>query len=129
ERCVLRSRLLQRFVISRHERAFRKLLGKTCGIRRVLIVGGGLFPRTLLVLRRILPEAEFTLLDASADNLDAAGRFLDVRVRTVHAWYEPNHAAGFDLVVFPLAFRGERAELYDCPPAPLVAVHDWAWRR
>ena len=71
----------------------------------------------------------FTILDANPDNLETASRFLDDKVRTVHAWYEPNHAAGFDLVVFPLAFRGERAELYRQPPAPLVAVHDWAWRQ
>src|SRR5205807_8277276 len=80
-------------------------------------------------LRRILPEAEFTILDANAENLNAANHFLDGDVRKLHACYEPNHAVGFDLVVFPLAFRGERAELYRHPPAPLVAVHDWAWRR
>ncbi len=128
ERLVLRSPRLQRFVVDRHERAFRRLIADM-PIRSVLIVGGGLFPRTLLVLRRLLPDAELTLLDADADNLETASRFLDGGVRRIHAWYAPEHAAGYDLVVFPLAFRGDRAELYRQPPAPLVVVHDWAWRR
>jgi hypothetical protein len=34
-----------------------------------------------------------------------------------------------DLLVLPLAFRGDRRRCYDHPPAPLVAVHDWIWRR
>jgi hypothetical protein len=34
-----------------------------------------------------------------------------------------------DLVVVPLAFRGDRRRFYEAPPAPLVAVHDWLWRR
>ncbi len=128
ERIVLRSRLLQRFVVSRHETAFRKLLADRTGIHRVLIVGGGLFPRTLLVLRRVLLDAEITILDANADHLESARRFLD-GVNVLHAWYAPEKATGFDLVVFPLAFRGDKTEIYRHPPAPLVAVHDWAWRR
>jgi len=37
--------------------------------------------------------------------------------------------AGADLVVFPLAFTGDRAAVYQNPPAPYVLVHDWLWRR
>ena len=33
-----------------------------------------------------------------------------------------------DLVVIPLAFRGDRTALYRRPPAPLLVVHDWLWR-
>jgi hypothetical protein len=128
ERLVLHSRWLQRFVIALHERAFRKLLADQQGIRRVLIVGGGLFPRTLLVLKRVLPDAEVTILDANAGHLESAKRYLD-DVPTIEAWYGPEQAAGYDLVVFPLAFRGDREEIYRHPPAPLVIVHDWAWRR
>jgi hypothetical protein len=34
-----------------------------------------------------------------------------------------------DLVVVPLAFRGDRRRFYESPPAPRVAIHDWIWRR
>jgi hypothetical protein len=36
--------------------------------------------------------------------------------------------AGFDLVVVPLAYVGDRARLYRDPPAPFLLVHDWLWR-
>jgi hypothetical protein len=37
--------------------------------------------------------------------------------------------ADCDLVVFPLAFVGDRSALYRDPPAPIMLVHDWIWRR
>src|SRR5262245_18901534 len=77
ERLVLRSRHLQGFVLDRHERAFRKVLPEPESIRRVAIVGGGLFPRTLLVLKRLLPHADFVLIDGDADNLQTAKVFSD----------------------------------------------------
>jgi hypothetical protein len=129
ERLVLRFPLLQRFVLNRHERAFRAVLPAGSEVRRVAIVGGGLFPRTLLVLRRLLPDAEFTLIDRDADHLQTARAFCDDRVRLRHAWYSPEAVRDFDLVVFPLAFRGDREAIYQSPPAPLAVVHDWIWRR
>src|SRR5688572_19326468 len=49
ERVALRSPRLQRFLLDRHERAFRRLLSDANphAPLRVGIVGGGLFPRTL----------------------------------------------------------------------------------
>jgi hypothetical protein len=129
ERLVLRSRLLQRFVLARHERAFGVLLSEMSGIRRVAIVGGGLFPRTLLVLQRLLPGTPLVVIDANADNLETARRFITGDVQIVHSWYAPEAVRDCDLVVFPLAFRGDRGEIYRCPPAPAVLVHDWIWRR
>jgi hypothetical protein len=129
ERCVLRSAWLQRWLLACHGRAFRALLPETASIRCVAIVGGGLFPRTLLVLRELLPQARLTVLDADADNIETARALAPPDVEFVHAWYEPERVAGFDLVVFPLAFRGDRAALYRHPPAKLVLIHDWLWHR
>jgi len=129
ERCVLRRPRLQRWLVARHRRAFGALLPEPTSIRNVAIVGGGLFPRTLLVLHDLLPEARFTVLDANQDNIDTARSLAPPGVVFVHAWYESEAVAGFDLVVFPLAFRGDRAALYRRPPAALVLVHDWLWRR
>jgi hypothetical protein len=129
ERLVLHSRLLQRFVLARHELAFRAVLPDCVSIRRVLIVGGGLYPRTLLVLQRVLPGASLTVLDGNRDNIESASRIAEHGVSWVQGWYAPERAAGFDLIVFPLAYRGERQGIYARPPAPLVILHDWLWRR
>jgi hypothetical protein len=129
EQLVLRSPRLQRFVLGRHERAFRWLLPHLAGAQRVAIIGGGLFPRTLLVLRRLLPGAQFVVIDRSADNIVAARPFVGEGVEFIHDCYRPELLAGCDLAVFPLAFVGDRAALYRSPPAPLVVIHDWLWRR
>jgi hypothetical protein len=129
ERWVLHSPRLQRFLLDRHERAFRALLPLLPPVRRAGIVGGGLFPRTLLVLRRLLPDAELVVIDRSAANLAAARPFFPDGVRVVNAYYDPDRMGGLDLVVIPLSYLGDRAALYRRPPAPALLVHDWVWRR
>ena len=131
ERLVLRSRLLQRAVVESHARALGSVLGALSSrVHSIAIVGGGLFPRTAIVLRRLCPGARITIIDASQPNLDRARRLLDpAGIEFVHAWYSPDRTAGFDLVVFPLSFVGDRGEVYHAPPADLVVVHDWIWRR
>jgi hypothetical protein len=126
---VLRSRLLQRFVVRRHARALRRLRERIGPVNRVAIVGGGLFPRTVLVARRVLPEAELVVIDASARNVQIARAFVDADVDTIRAWYDPARHTGFDLVIVPLAYVGDREALYTRPPAPKLLVHDWLWRR
>jgi hypothetical protein len=76
ERMVLHSRLLQRWVVRTHARAFRVLLGPLSPPRDIAIVGGGLFPRTAIVLRELFPDARITIIDASRANLECARRFL-----------------------------------------------------
>lgn len=129
ERWVLRSPRLQRFVLARHEAAFRRLLPRLPRVRRVGIVGGGLFPRTFLICRRLWPGAELVVIDASASNLETARAFLPKGTPVIHDWYDRERHAGFDLLVFPLAYVGDRGELYRRPPAAAVLIHDWAWRR
>jgi hypothetical protein len=151
ERMVLRSTLLQRAVLRVHARAFRPLLATLPPAPHVAIVGGGLFPRTALILRQLVPDATITIVDASRANLDRAAALLqDDGVAFVHArWNEdrvlgagccgagcwvPGAAVPFalcswDLVVFPLSFDGDRDAIYSHPPAPAVIVHDWIWRR
>jgi hypothetical protein len=127
ERLVLRKPRLQRAVLAAHERAFWRLQPALGDVRSVLIVGGGLFPRTALVLRRVLPDATLTVIDARAEHLDEARRFLDDRIVWRHELYTGGASRSFDLVVFPLAYLGNRRCIYEDPPAPLVLVHDWIW--
>lgn len=131
ERLVLRSPALQRFVLWTHERALRELVAALPPVARVAIVGGGLFPRTALVLRRLLPEARLTIIDANRANLERARAWLGPDDTVfVHARYRGQTLADpFDLVVIPLAFDGDREAMYTRPPAPAVIVHDWLWRK
>lgn len=123
---VLRSPWLQRVVLQRHRRAFLALLPQLGNVRSVTIVGGGLFPRTALILRELLPAAHLTIVDASARNLEKARAFLDGTVECRAGRYEP-HAC--DLTVIPLAFDGDRDAIYRHPPSTAVLIHDWIWRR
>ena len=130
ERIVLGSALLQRFVLHVHRKAFRALFAQLPPLRRIAIVGGGLFPRTALVVRELAPRAEIVVIDSCRAHVEMARRVLGDSVRFEHARFSAgDSAADFDLVVIPLAFRGDRAAIYRHPPAPAVLVHDWLWRR
>jgi len=137
EALVLRVPLLQRFVVDAHVHAIRSTLRRCPPIHRVAVVGGGLFPRTALVLRELMPQAQIVIIDANLDHLARARRVLAAASPGVHHDVEFRHqtfAAGdrcddVDLVIIPLAFCGDRDAVYATPPAPLLLVHDWCWRR
>jgi hypothetical protein len=129
ERWVLHSRRLQQFVLKRHEQAFRRLLPALPPTPRLAIVGGGLFPRTLLILQRLMPDARIVVIDRSAENIETARKLLSTDIEFINEVYHPALVRGVDLVVFPLAFVGDRAAIYRHPPAAHVLVHDWIWRR
>jgi len=139
ERRVLAHRWVQAPIVACHKKAFRHVLGSELGVSpRVLVVGGALFPRTILVLRELAPEADVVVLDTSLANLDAARWHLQrspawragALPRMLHTGFDPELHRGFDLVVFPLAFVGPRSliestRLYN----RLVVTHDWLFRR
>jgi hypothetical protein len=79
-----------------------------------------------------LPNARLTIVDASAAHLDVARALLrDEGVEFVHAHFHSQAALNnlhCDAVVIPLSFDGDRAAVYDRPPAGVVIVHDWIWR-
>jgi len=164
ERLALRSPTLQKFLLRAHEGAFRQLFTRAGGLEgttpRIAIVGGGLFPRTALVLRRILPRARLAIIDANLAHLNAARawpiggdvefiheRFPRLRshsrasasAQISHSSLRRDRSArqasagesdhGYDLVVLPLSFEGDRDALYDRPPARTVIIHDWLWRK
>jgi hypothetical protein len=129
ERVVLRSRWLQRLVLQSHRRAFLALLPELKTTRSALIVGGGLYPRTALILRELLPTARLTIMDADSGNLEIAHALLGEIADYRHERFG-NHASGdFDLTVFPLSYAGDRAAIYRHPPSATVVVHDWIWSR
>ncbi len=129
EKFVLRSPRLQHMILRCHEAAFRRLLPPLPQSPRIAIVGGGLFPRTLLILQRLVPDGRIVVIDRSAVNIAIAQAFLSHDVQFWNESYDPKRVDSFDLVVFPLAFVGDRAAIYRHPPASWVLVHDWLWRR
>jgi hypothetical protein len=130
ERAVLRSPRLQHFVLAAHERAIRALLDRAPRPARVLIVGGGLFPRTAIILRRLVPDASLVVVEEKAAHIETARRFLDDRVAFHHEIYDPRRSpTDADLVIVPLAYDGNRSALYADVPAPRLLVHDWLWHR
>jgi hypothetical protein len=129
EKLVLRSPPLQRFVLRCHRRAFRELVPQLPPPNRVAIVGGGLFPRTALILRELLPDSQLTILEANRQNLEIARALLSGGVEFVNERYVAGEPSSFDLVVIPLSFTGNRMAIYRGLPSRAVIVHDWIWRR
>ncbi len=129
ERVTMRSAIVRAYLLKVHERAFRRLLPKVEPIRTIKIVGGGLFPRTAMVLRKLMPDAEITIVDKSIENLRIAKTFLQDHVVFVNEFYGAVIEDQADILVVPLAFAGDRAAIYCEPPAQAVLVHDWIWRK
>ena len=121
-----------------HAAAFASLLSpaERDQIRAVTVIGGALFPRTVLALAPLLPHAHFTIVDRAAAHIAAArGQIaragladrVSFEIGSFDSASVPDRRRACDLLVLPLAFRGERARFYRDPPARLVAIHDWAW--
>jgi len=127
ERLVLRWPRLQHSVLRCHERALRKLASALPPISRVTVIGGGLFPRSALIVGRVLPHAAVTILDAEPAHLDIARAYLPNHVRLTAGRFDGHTAVDADLVIVPLAYQGDRRRLYAEPPAPAMLVHDWIW--
>ncbi|HEX4999114.1 MAG TPA: fatty acid desaturase, partial [Terriglobia bacterium] len=126
ERLSLRSARLQSFLLRTHGAALSRLFPLLAGARSIRIVGGGLFPRSAILLRRLLPDAAITIMDASAHNIAAARPFVPGGVEFEARKYD-GAPDGADLVVIPLSFRGNRRALYENPPARALLIHDWIW--
>jgi fatty acid desaturase len=129
ERLVLRSAWLQKLVVDAHARAIARLLPSIGAVERVTIVGGGLFPRTAIVMRRLRPDARLTIVDSDLAHLESARALAPAGVHLIHATYDHTWRDDAHLIVVPLAFDGDRALEYASPRAPAVLVHDWIWRR
>ncbi len=127
ERLVLRSPWLRARVLAAHRRALAHELAGLPAPARVLVVGGGLFPRSALLLRERFPRARITVVDGEPRHLALAAPLLPTGVETRAAWFTPALVRCGDLVVLPLALRGARAPLL-ANAAARVLVHEWAWR-
>jgi len=128
ERIVLHSPILQRLVVRAHQRAIATALMTVGDVRRVAIVGGGLFPRTAIIMRRLCPDARITIIERNPRHLESIARFLGDAVTVSQGDCDAGCAFEADLVIIPLALIGDRERFYEAPPAPFVLIHDWIWR-
>jgi len=137
EALALGSPRLQRYLLDRHARSLARLLA-VADVRhgpRVGIVGGGLFPRTVVLVAGLLPESDIVIIESRRDHADRARAFLDAhgvptaRISFVHGTFDAAQAWDFDVLIVPLGYRGNRGALYHHPPAPVTLVHDWLWCR
>jgi hypothetical protein len=126
ERMVLCFPLLERWVLRMHHSAFRRIIHEIPSPTTIAIVGGGLFPRTVLILRELLPHASVTVIDSNREHLKIAAQRV-AGPSFVHEHYS-GQADDFDLVILPLSLRGDREALYRSPPSRTLVAHDWLWR-
>jgi hypothetical protein len=122
------SSFLRNHIVAVHRRAIARALADRTP-SRVAVVGGGLFPRTVLALQPLLPRAAITVIDASAESIAIARAHLGAAAESVEfieACWDERHDH-YDLVIFPLAYVGDRAQLYRGGRS-LRLIHDWVWR-
>lgn len=144
EGLALRPGPIQRFMLSTHERALATLLKhpvladlhRSEPPPRIGIIGGGLFPRTALLLAKLVPSAQLTIIDECDAHVSCArSTLLQHGVRSsqltfVVQRYCADRHRDFDLLVFPLGYLGDRAALYRVPFGdPPRLIHDWFFRR
>jgi hypothetical protein len=127
ERTVLHSKLLQQFVLGRHQKAFETLLAQIPRPTSIAVVGGGLFPRSLIILRKLCPNSQIVGIEGDTHHIQIAKRFVDAEF--IDEWFDPSQPCDFDLLVIPLAYLGDKRELYQNPPTPTLLIHDWLWRK
>ena len=126
---------LGRFMITTHRDAFARLLapqGEFDRIKRVTVVGGGLFPRTVLALGDLLPDATFTIIEAHDEHIERARTVLAAagyasRATFVQRFVTELDADGADLCVLPLAFEGDIDRVIARWRGGLLVTHDWLW--
>ena len=127
EMLVTRWPILQRWVTATHEQAVRKLTAKLRDPKHVAIIGGGLFPRTALVVHAIWPGAAVTIIDSNAQHLELCRRWLrgdeTLRCERVRSGSLPEA----DLIFVPLAFDQDKDSIYEHSENQCVVLHDWLW--
>src|SRR4029453_1344677 len=95
---------------------------------RITIIGGGLFPRTALILRKLRPEASLGVAGPGRAPLGLARPFLTGPIELREHFFDPRSHDGGDLIVIPVSFIGNRDDVYRHPPARAVLVHRWLWK-
>lgn len=126
---------LRNWVLNVHERAICNLLSLDVQEPpiRFVVVGGGIFPRTAIIIRRLFPDAQIVIQDMNLKSLRFAENYLrnmhiTEDVIYSHTIYDGiNYDAASEsiygtVVILPLAFRGEIGQT-----AFKTLKHCWIW--
>jgi hypothetical protein len=127
ETVVTRFPFLQRGMTVTHEKAVRKLVEDRRPPKHVVIIGGGLFPRTALVVHAIWPAAAVTIIDSNPRHLAMCRRWLRGDEILVCKRVSSDSLPEADMVFVPLAFDQDKGAIYECSEQQCVVLHDWVW--
>lgn len=81
------------WVLAVHHSAFDRLL-PGLNFNRILVVGGGIYPRTAIIMKSLYPHAHITIQDKSRESLKIAESYLqrihqELNISYLHEEYTP----------------------------------------
>jgi hypothetical protein len=129
ESVVAKSPLLQRWIVASHQKAVRKLTSGWPIPKRVVVIGGALFPRTALVVHALWPSAQITVIDSNSFHLERCRAWLRGDETLICARVTTDALPAADLIFVPLAFDQDKRPLYTAENHGCIILHDWLWNR
>ncbi len=131
ERSILYIKSFTNIIIKIHYNASYNIIKKHIPDflpERILIVGGGILPRSVIIFQAFYPLAKLYVLDMNEHSLELAQRYINnynkYNISFIHSKYDPCLSKDYDLVIFPLAFRGLNAKAYTTS-----IRHCWIWEK
>ena len=109
--------IIREWVLASHHSAFDRLL-QGLNFNRILVVGGGIYPRTALVMKTLYPDAQITIQDKSRESLKIAEAYLqktncELNISYLHEEYILLPPA----TTYSTTYATEYSTVYDTLPA------------
>ena len=144
ERIIMNIPFLRDWILYTHESAIRQLFSsEEQAPQRIVVIGGGIFPRTAIIMKKLFPESQIIIQDMNEGSLKLAENYLrktnnegniyyfnSMYDGTVHgtkngsAYGNCSGSIYGTIMVFPLAFRGMSIN----SKSPYKTVkHCWIW--
>lgn len=127
---------LRNWVLKVHETAFSNIFALDLiePPIRFIIVGGGIFPRTAIIIRNMFPDAQIVIQDMNHKSLECAENYMKDLGITDNIIYFKSRYTGVNydvasesvygtVVILPLAFRGGEI----CQTTFKTVKHCWLW--
>jgi hypothetical protein len=129
---------LQSRIIANHKQAVAKLMFQyqVPVPSKICVIGGGGFPRSVILLRQLYPSAKIMVVDKCLNNLAIAKRHLQnqnhalERIQLCNGLAASTHLSIYDLVLVPLGFNGDKKSLFTTSlhtSKTVFLLHAWMW--
>lgn len=128
---VLNSSYLQKRGIENTRDAIQTLLEnrtlknhKSYRYQTIHIVGGSVFPRTVIAMRELYPNAKIIVTEQFQHHIDLAKEYLRAHhyptgnITFIHGKFTADHSLPCDLIILPLDYEGEMPT-----NAPVIVQH------